>query len=200
MGGSVNTLVSTPNGDLVAGGEFITAGGLPSSYFARWTDTGTPWVAQQPAAQSVDPGATLTLSAACASGYDFNGAVTFQWQRNGVAIANGPSGASKGGGTVSGASGALTATTLTITGARPSDAGEYTVVFTNSCGDATSVAAAVTIDSPCAADLTGDGFVSGDDLAQLLGAWGTAGGDVTGDGTTSGDDLALVLGAWGACG
>ena len=57
----------------------------------------------------------------------------------------------------------------------------------------------MTIDSPCAADLTGDGFVSGDDLAQLLGAWGTAGGDVTGDGTTSGDDLALVLGAWGAC-
>jgi hypothetical protein len=203
MGGSVNTLVSTPNGDLVAGGEFITAGGLPSSYFARWTDTGTPWVAQQPAAQSVDPGATLTLSAACASGYDFNGAVSFQWQRNGVAIANGPSGASKGGGTVSGASGALTATalstTLTITGARPSDAGEYTVVFANSCGASTSVAAAVTIDSPCAADLTGDGFVSGDDLAQLLGAWGTAGGDVTGDGTTSGDDLALVLGAWGAC-
>jgi hypothetical protein len=204
MGGSVNTLVSTPNGDLVAGGEFITAGGLPSSYFARWTDTGTPWVAQQPAAQSVDPGATLTLSAACVSGYDFNGAVSFQWQRNGVDITNGPGGASKRGGTVSGASGALTATalstTLMITDARPSDAGQYTVVFTNSCGAVTSVAAAVTIDSPCAADLTGDGFVSGDDLAQLLGAWGTAGGDVTGDGTTSGDDLALVLGAWGACG
>ena len=194
-----------PNGELVAGGRFSTAGGVPSNYFARWTETGIPWVAQEPAAQSIQSGATLTLSAACVSGYDFNGAVTFQWQRNGVDIANGPGGASKRGGEVSGANGALTATalstTLTITDARPSDAGEYTVVFTNSCGDATSVAAAVVITTPCLADLTGDGAVGSADLGVLLNAWGTKGSpaDLTGDGSVDSADLAALLSAWGAC-
>jgi hypothetical protein len=206
MNGSVSTLAVLPNGDIAAGGNFTTAGGLPSGYWARWSDTGIPWVAQEPAEQSIDAGATLTLSAACASGYDFDGAVTFQWQRNGVDIADGPGGASKRGGTVSGANGALTATalstTLTIADARPSDAGEYTVVFTNSCGDATSVAAAVAIATPCLADLTGDGLVGSADLGVLLNAWGTKGSsaDITGDGSVDSEDLAALLSAWGACG
>jgi hypothetical protein len=202
----VYALAALPNVDLVAGGTFATAGGLPSNYWARWTSTGIPSVAQQPAAQSIQSGATLTLAAACASGYDFDGAVTFQWQRNGVDIADGPGGASKRGGTVSGANGALTATalstTLTITDARPSDAGEYTVVFTNSCGEATSVVAAVAIATPCPADLNADGLVGAQDLAALLSAWGTKGSpaDLTGDGSVDSADLAALLSAWGACG
>jgi hypothetical protein len=200
----VYALAALPNVDLVAGGTFATAGGLPSNYWARWTSTGIPSVAQQPAAQSIQSGATLTLAAACVSGYDFNGAVTFQWQRNGADIANGPGGASKRGGTVSGASGALTATalstTLTITAAQPSDAGDYTVVFTNSCGAVTSVAAAVTIATPCPADLNADGTVGAQDLAALLSAWGTSAGDLNADGMTDKQDLAAMLGAWGACG
>jgi predicted carbohydrate-binding protein with CBM5 and CBM33 domain len=204
VGPRVGALAALPNGELVAGGDFTTAGGLPSSYWVRWTETGIPSVAQQPAAQSIQSGATLTLSAACVSGYDFNGAVSFQWQRNGVDIADGPGGASKRGGEVSGANGALTATalstTLTITDARPSDAGEYTVVFTNSCGEATSVAAAVTIATPCPADLNADGTVGAQDLAALLSAWGTSAGDLNADGTTDKQDLAAMLGAWGACG
>jgi hypothetical protein len=203
---AVFALAVLRSGDLVAGGSFTRAGGLPSGYWARWSDTGIPWVAQEPAAQSIESGATLTLVAACASGYDFDGAVTFQWQRNGADIANGPGGASKRGGTVSGANGALTATalstTLTITDARPSDAGEYTVVFTNSCGDATSVAAAVEIVTPCPADLTGDGLVGSADLGVLLNAWGTKGSpaDLTGDGSVDSADLGALLSAWGACG
>jgi hypothetical protein len=202
----IAALAVLPSGELVVGGLIATAGGVPSNHFARWTDTGIPSVTQQPAAQSIDAGATLTLSAACVSGYDFKGAVTFQWQRNGADIANGPGGASKRGGTVSGASGALTATalstTLTITDARPSDAGEYTVVFTNSCGDATSVAAAVVITTPCLADLTGDGAVGSADLGVLLNAWGTKGSsaDLTGDGSVDSADLAALLSAWGVCG
>lgn len=47
-----------------------------------------------------------------------------------------------------------------------------------------------------AADLTGDGFVDGADLAVLLGAWGTAAADLDGDGMTGGSDLAMLLGAW----
>ena len=58
--------------------------------------TGTPWVAVQPGPQSLNAGQTLTLSATCASGYDFNGPVTYQWRRNGVSIADGPGGTGPG--------------------------------------------------------------------------------------------------------
>lgn len=208
LGSGVNAAVLAltvlSSGELVAGGTFKTAGGVPAGYWARWSETGIPWVAQAPAAQSLAAGATLTLTAACASGYDFDGAVTFQWQRNGVDIANGPGGASKRGGEVAGASGALTATnlatTLTITAAQPSDAGDYTVVFTNSCGAVTSVAAAVAVATPCPADLNADGTVGAPDLAALLSAWGTGAGDLNADGTTDAQDLAAMLAAWGACG
>jgi alpha-tubulin suppressor-like RCC1 family protein len=52
----------------------------------------------------------------------------------------------------------------------------------------------------CAADLSGDGIVGGEDLAILLGGWGPGCvGDLDGDGIVSGADLAVMLGAWGAC-
>jgi cytochrome c peroxidase len=56
----------------------------------------------------------------------------------------------------------------------------------------------------CAADITHDGAVTGDDLAILLAAWGqpasvAAGADIDRSGTVEGGDLALLLGAWGAC-
>lgn len=53
----------------------------------------------------------------------------------------------------------------------------------------------------CPADLSGDGTVGPEDLAQVLGAWGGRGSaDLSGDGTVGPDDLALLLGAWGECG
>jgi len=52
----------------------------------------------------------------------------------------------------------------------------------------------------CAADLSGNGVVSGEDLAILLGGWGPGcAGDLDGDGVVGGADLAVMLGAWGAC-
>jgi hypothetical protein len=57
--------------------------------------------------------------------------------------------------------------------------------------------------APCPADLTGDGVVSGADIAALLGAWGPCSGscpaDFTGDGAVTGADLAVLLAAWGNC-
>jgi hypothetical protein len=50
-----------------------------------------------------------------------------------------------------------------------------------------------------AADLDGDGAVSGSDLGLMLGAWGPCGpcpADLDADGTVSGSDLGLLLGAW----
>jgi uncharacterized membrane protein len=54
--------------------------------------------------------------------------------------------------------------------------------------------------APCEPDLTGDGSVGPEDLAELLGAWGGRGeADLSGDGTVGPEDLALLLGAWGSC-
>ncbi|MFM7051306.1 MAG: hypothetical protein ACKOYN_04120, partial [Planctomycetota bacterium] len=48
------------------------------------------------------------------------------------------------------------------------------------------------------ADLNGDGVVDAQDLAVVLGAWGTAGpGDLDGNGVVDAADLTLLLGAWG---
>ena len=48
------------------------------------------------------------------------------------------------------------------------------------------------------ADLDHDGQLDAEDLAMLLGLWGSSGplGDITGDGSVGAEDLALLLGAW----
>lgn len=55
------------------------------------------------------------------------------------------------------------------------------------------------VDSPCPADLDGDGSVGGADLGLLVAAWGGVGGDVDGDGVTDGADIGLLVASWGAC-
>ncbi len=58
---------------------------------------------------------------------------------------------------------------------------------------------------PCLGDITGDGQVSGDDLAIMLGAWGPCGNcsgcaaDLSGDCQVNAIDLGILLGAWGPC-
>jgi len=54
----------------------------------------------------------------------------------------------------------------------------------------------------CVADLNGDCSVSGDDLVQVLGAWGACAdcaADFNHDHVVDGNDLAVVLGSWGVC-
>ena len=54
--------------------------------------------------------------------------------------------------------------------------------------------------TPCPADLSGDGVVSGIDLGILLGNWANSGlGDISGDGLVDGEDMGLLLSAWGSC-
>jgi hypothetical protein len=203
----VQDLAITMNDDVVVCGPVSSSLFFPG-YSAHWTETGVPWAAEHPPSLSVNAGSTLTLPAACAAGFDFNGPVTFRWQRNGTDISNGPGGASGGGGTVSGASGSLTSantsTTLAIVGIRPSDAGQYTVLFTNSCGTGISLPATVTVSSGCPADLNDDAVVDGNDLGLLLAAWGPCAGtcpaDLNVDGAVDGNDLGILLSAWGACG
>jgi hypothetical protein len=61
---------------------------------------------------------------------------------------------------------------------------------------------AMPADAACAADLDGDGSVSGSDLGLLLVEWGcveACAADIDGDGTVSGSDLGLLLASWGPC-
>lgn len=160
-------------GELVVGGDFETAGGMPSPFFARWTDDPTPWVAVNPVSQPVNEGLMLKLAAAAASGY---ANVSYRWQRNGVDVAEGPGGASPGGGTVSGATGALASpsdganVTLTISGVQGSDSGDYTIVFSSGCNDATSEPATVGVNT-CPGDLNLDGVIDDADFTLFAGAY-----------------------------
>ncbi len=83
---------------------------------------------------NLDSGGTLDLSA----NVRISAASTFQWLKDGVAIADGAAGASVGGGTVSGASGAIAANGsvgLTISAVAASDAGNFTIRISGPCGD-----------------------------------------------------------------
>ncbi|MFZ4575808.1 MAG: GC-type dockerin domain-anchored protein, partial [Phycisphaerales bacterium] len=135
-----------------------------------------------------------------ASGYD---GVSVQWRRNGVAIVDGPGGASVGGGTVSGAARVLasptdgTGSVLTIAGARMSDAGTYTATFTNACGEVTTLPAAVGVD-PCPADFDADGVVDGEDVIGFFAAWdaSNAAADFNRDGGVDSDDVIGFFARW----
>jgi hypothetical protein len=75
----------------------------------------------------------------------------------------------------------------------------YIRVGANTTGGAGTLVTTCIEVLPCPADLSGDGAVSADDLAFLLGAWGTPNADIDGDNQTDASDLAIMLGAWGDC-
>jgi trimeric autotransporter adhesin len=195
--------------ELIAIGWFTTAGGSLSPYFARWTDDPKPWLAVQPQSRPMNQGLTLSLRAAAASGY-VN--VSYQWKRNGEAVQNGPGGASISGGIVTGAAGALPSPSdgsdvvLRIEGVQASDAGEYTVEFSNACNTTSSWAAAVTVNT-CPGDLNADGLVDDTDFNLFAAAYDTllcddsampAGclSDWNGDGLVDDRDFQVFVGAY----
>jgi len=132
----------------------------------------------------VCPGGTLTLSV----GVSGNSLPCVQWQKGGVNLANSAR--------ISGA----TATTLTITGFTPADAGSYTAVATNTCGTLPSNASVVVY---CIADFNCSGAVSVQDLFDFLGAWFgmSPRADINGVNGVTVQDLFDFLGYWFAgCG
>ncbi len=176
LGSTVAALTPLPSGEVAAGGVFMTAGGLTAERVARYSFSGLPTVTTPPAPQTVSKGQTVTLFAPISRGYS---GFSVQWQRNNANISNGAGGASPGGGTVTGATDLLSTpvdgapATLTITNAQLSDSGQYTAVFTNSCGNVTSAAASVTVlNTGCVGDLNGDGQVNTVDLTVFLARFG----------------------------
>lgn len=156
----VSALAAHGGDKLLMGGRFETAGGLPSSSLAQWTDTNSPWVVTSPLGQFSPEGDTLMLTAAPAPGYEN---LYVQWFRDGEPIMDGPGGASFGGGNVSGSSGPVPTpsdgsfATLAISDARVSDSGSYAAVFSNACGDAATTSAVIVVVPSCIANYNGAG-------------------------------------------
>ncbi|MBY0111488.1 MAG: hypothetical protein K2Y21_01600 [Phycisphaerales bacterium] len=180
-GGSIiNAIIEFGSGFFAAGG-FNTAGGQPSAALAYFADSVSPVVAHSPAPVNDEKGATIQLSALLAPGYPGG---SYAWLRetaplSGVfaPIANGPGGASSGGGTVTGASGSLpspstnTPIVLTISNTRPSDSARYRFEATNACGSTQSAPAQVTIVDNCPSDLNADGMVDDSDFSLFAAAY-----------------------------
>lgn len=96
-----------------------------------------PVITQPPESLAAWRGQTLALTASAEGGTP----LTFGWRKDGGDLSDGPA---SGGGTISGTS----TTTLVITAAQSADAGEYTFVASNPCGETVSAAAVVTVQAP----------------------------------------------------
>lgn len=203
--GDVSKIVPLGDASVAVGGAFTKLNGQLSNYWGVWSDSGIPLIARNPPSQFVDRSGCAVFSASCTAGLEFEGLVRYQWRRNGIAVLNGPGGASPGGGTIVGANGTLgldePVTTLQIFGAQSTDAGSYSVVFSNSCGSSPTKSATLKVQSDCSSDLNGDQIVDGIDLGMLIGLWGTCGScsaDINCDGAVDGLDLGALLGSWGS--
>ncbi|MES2766534.1 MAG: choice-of-anchor D domain-containing protein [Bacteroidota bacterium] len=91
----------------------------------------SPTISTHPVSQTVAVGGNVTFTVSA------NDANTYQWRKNGVAINN-------------------TSATLSLMNVQTSDAGDYDVHITNSCGVVTSVAAKLTVTSGIGAVLIVD--------------------------------------------
>ncbi len=160
--------------ELVVGRRGERRYGWALSSVGRVLPSGVPWFVDQPRDATLELGTTVRFTAATVTGYDTDGAVSFQWQRNGEPIVDGPGGASAGGGTVSNASGVFDisfSTTLTIANAGASDAGEYRCVMTNSCGTVESAFARLASVTKCRADFNADATVNSTDVSDFINQW-----------------------------
>ena len=115
---------------------------------------------------------------------------TFHWEFDGVALLDD--------GRIRGS----TTSSLSIASVLASDFGHYRARVVNSCGQATSEPAELTMG--CAADFNHDSQVDPDDLADYIGGYFSAGFDarvdLNGDGEINPDDLADFIGVYfGGC-
>jgi hypothetical protein len=137
-----------------ADGELYLCSLATSRIFKIVPNTCLPEIDRQPAAQSRQVGASVSLSVYAASSEP----IGYRWRKEGVELFDGP-----------GVSGAATRT-LTLSGV-DLDAGEYDVVMTTSCGSVTSEPATVGVFICRSADFNLDGSVTLQDLFEFLAAY-----------------------------
>jgi len=134
--------------ELQVGGDFPPngIGHIPTLGWARYSETGVPWIYSQPASRSVASGDDVTFTVRTAMGYT---GLTYQWYRAGTPLVDGPTGhlVKAGFTTQSGAtySGTHTAT-LVVHAVTVADGGPYDVVVSSAGGSVTSSYATLTVD------------------------------------------------------
>ncbi len=172
------------HGELLAGGLFTSAGSAPSAYFARWSETGIPWIARQPAASTrICAGQSTALSVTPATGYT---PITYQWRRNGTPLAD------------TGRFSGTATPTLSITAALGADGGQFDCLVSNTCGSVPSAPAHVVV---CAADFSCDGALNLTDVFGFLAAWFVSDplADFDGDGCNIPDIFAFLTMWFAGC-
>jgi hypothetical protein len=130
--GATSGTVNLPNVQPTDAGSYTVvvgnAAGNTTSNAAALTVNVSAAISTQPISQTVNAGATATLTVAA------NGTapLSYQWRKNGASISGATSGA------------------LTLTNVQPTDAGSYAVVVGNVAGNTTSNAATLTVNVPAA--------------------------------------------------
>lgn len=220
----INALTVLPNGDLIAGGYFLTADGLAANYIARWN--GSAW---SPLSTGMsDPVEALTSLASgeiiAGGGFITAGGTVApfiaRYTAGSIATEPVPQTACSGGsatlvvamagtgpyayqwrkdGEPIDALANLSAATdsLVLSSVTSADAGYYDCVITTPCGSMTSIAANLTI---CIGDFNCDGGVDGADIDAFFTDWelGSPIADTNADGGVDGADVSVFFERWEA--
>ena len=151
------TALALYNNELHAGGSFDTLNNetLNSPGWARYLETGVPWIAQQPLPQTVNCGDEARFSIEPAQGYD---GLSYEWRKDNVPLAPGPTG--------TGSTIVFGESDVVVQNPGPADAGAYHCVLANGCGSATSLSATLTV-TGCPGDCDEDGDVDWNDHADF---------------------------------
>ena len=119
-----------------AGGAFsnVRNGAINTPGWARYLETGAPWVAQQPQSATGSCGSEVSFTVRGAVGYS----QTITWRHDGVPLSDGPTGT---GSIIGGAHNG----TLDVANIGGADLGTYDVVLSNACGSDTSLGATLAL-------------------------------------------------------
>jgi hypothetical protein len=134
--------------ELQVGGDFPFNDNnhFPTLGWARYSETGVPWIYSQPASRNAASGDDVALTVRTASGYT---GLAYQWYRAGTPLSDGSTGhaAQSGNAIQSGATYSGThSATLVIHAIQLADGGPYNVVVSTAGGSVTSTYATLTVD------------------------------------------------------
>lgn len=182
--GSVRALAAF-SGELHVGGNFVTVrnGAIGSMGYARFLETGRPWLARPLTNQGDScPGGDAFLTARVAQGYE---GLNLEWRRNGARLTDGPTGT----GSFIGGSGTFG---LSVQNLGPADAGDYQLLVTSACGDVSTGVVRLEI---CPPDLNCDGGADFNDFLQFMNLFnaGNLRVDFDGSGSIDFNDLLAYL-------